>query len=206
MDDFFDEEGFEKAATAVCPACRENMPPGAVLCTKCGYHTVQGVRVAGHKTPGVDISMGDIALEKAKQDMASADKLQKDLIAGAGSPTWVLALVLTLLTGFATIGVIAMNMRQRAAASDTVNTFNAVATFLLFAAICCFVVAAAAYVLVIIKAFKKEPKQGWLCTFVPLYILYFGFSNWKLAGKATLVALVIGGIGGGCLAGYFNQI
>ncbi|MEM9828399.1 MAG: hypothetical protein AAF958_17550 [Planctomycetota bacterium] len=191
LGDIFDEEGFSNSVAAVCPSCRKEMPAGAVLCMSCGYHMVQGIHVAGHKTPGVDISMGDMALEKAKQDMFKADEMQRKMIAGSGAPVWLLALVLTLLVGFAAIGVIALNQAQRAEQNDTVSTFNATATFMAFAAICCGVVGNIAFLIIVYRAFRQDVAQGFLTLLVPLYVIYFVFKNWSLVGKVFVTQILV---------------
>lgn len=176
LDDLFDEEGFGKKVSKVCPACRQDMKPGSVLCTKCGYHTEQGVRLAGHLTPGVDISSGTIALQKAAADMAKEKKLQKDLDEGAGMPTWALGLILTILSGLATIGVVAINLSQAAEESGTSNNFNAAQTFFLFGGVCCAVVGVSAHLRLVWRAFKEETTLGLMVAFVPLYIAYFAWT------------------------------
>ena len=52
LDDLFDEEGFSENVAAVCPACRQEMDAGAVLCTKCGYNIESGEKLEGHMTRG----------------------------------------------------------------------------------------------------------------------------------------------------------
>ena len=61
----------------ICPACRAEMAGNAVLCTKCGYHKEAGATLEAHKTAGVDIDHGTLALDKAAVDMERAADLQK---------------------------------------------------------------------------------------------------------------------------------
>lgn len=199
MDDLFDEEGFGKEASAVCPACRQNIKTGSVLCTKCGYHLQQGVRLAAHQTPGVDISSGTLALNKAANDMAREKKMQKDLIDGAGMPTWMLGLILTILSGLATIGVLAINYSQAAEESGTTNSFNAAKTFFLFSGVCCAVVAASAWLRLVVRAFKEDKTLGLMTACVPFYICYFAWTyrtqdkNFKMLITLIVLCVLTGG-------------
>lgn len=202
----FDEEGFDQQAAAVCPSCRQSLKPGAVLCLNCGYHLAEGTRVAGHQVAGVDIPTGQLALDKARDDMAREVKLQKDMESGAGLPPWMLALILTILVGAATIGVVTINMSHRAAEQGTANTFNPVATLLLFAGICCWLVAIAAQIKVLIAAFRDDVTTGIMVMFIPFYVLYYGFTNWDKIGKAVVTAVVMGGIAGGLFAAAATMV
>ena len=203
LDDLFDEEGFGKQARPVCPACRKDMTPGAVLCTHCGYHTTEGVRVQAHRTPGVDIDSGTMALEKAKSDMVREKELQHKMEKGAGMPTWMLALILVLLVGTAIIGVVAINMGRRAELEGG-NSFNAGRTICLFGYVVCYLVSLIASIIVVVKAFQKDVVTGLLCMFVPFYILYFVATNWQETGKPFLASMTASLIGiGFVVAGIF---
>ncbi|EMI19176.1 hypothetical protein, membrane, partial [Rhodopirellula maiorica SM1] len=80
LDDLFDEEGFSQQVAAICPACRAEMKADAILCTKCGYNKQTGSQHAGHQTPGLDVSHGTLALEKAAAEMARAKDTQDRLM------------------------------------------------------------------------------------------------------------------------------
>ena len=205
LDDLFDEEGFQNNVSAVCPACRETMKPGAVLCTKCGYHTQQGVRIASHKTAGVDISHADLALQKASADMAKEKRLQKELEEGGSMPTWMLGLILTILTGLILIGVLAINFSRAAEESGEVNTFNAAEMFCLFGGVCCAVVAAGAYAQLIYRSFKVDKNTGLLTLCVPLYIAVFAWQYRQQDKnlKTFLTAVIIGSLAGAFFYGAY---
>ena len=66
-----------------------------------------------HKTAGVDIDHGTLALDKAAVDMKRATDLQKNMIKGAGLPWWGLALVLFMLGSGLLIAVLAVNASRR---------------------------------------------------------------------------------------------
>lgn len=202
MDDLFNEEGFSEQVAAVCPACRAEMPAGAVLCTKCGYHTQTGERYESHKTAGVDIDQGTIALQKAESDMAEAKKMQKDMIAGAGMPWWMLALVLFMIGSGLTIAVLAVNASRRV---DTNFNFNPLALFFFLAALGCQMVSMGAQLLVVVHAFKQDVVKGVLCMFVPFYILYHVIKNWDETWRFFVAAMIMGFIAGGFYGAMIAQ-
>lgn len=206
LSDLFDEEGFSESAQAVCPACRLEMKPGSVLCTSCGYHVEQGVRYEAHKTAGVDIDMGTVALNRAEADMAKAARLQSDLVKGGGMPTWALALILTVLVGLALIGVIAINVARRAEQEGTANTFNALATFLGFTGICFNLVALLMQIRIFVHAYKNDLVKLLLTLFVPFYLFYYVFTNWRATGKSLVIMIVTSVIAGGCYAAAASRM
>lgn len=156
MADLFDEEGFGTQVAAACPACGSEMPAGAVLCTKCGYHTQAGEKLEGHRLAGVDIELGEVALMKAEEDMARDKQLQRDMESRAGLPWWGLALVLFVLSSAAGIAVVAINAANQTVESD----FNAMKTFLVMSGIGCGVVAAGAVAKMLYHAIKKDATKG----------------------------------------------
>ncbi|MEM6472437.1 MAG: hypothetical protein AAF802_22940 [Planctomycetota bacterium] len=189
MDDLFDEEGFGRNIAAVCPACGEQMAAEAVLCTKCGYNKTTGEKVQGHLTPGVDIDMGTLALQKAETDMHAADKLQRDMTSGAGMPWWMLALIVFILGSATVLAVMAVMSYNRTTGDDT---FNALRTFLLLSGTACTLVSVGACVRLIVQGFKESQKEGFLCLTI-LYLLVFTFKKPKGRIGALLVMLILGG-------------
>lgn len=202
MHDLFDEEGFSEQVAAVCPACRAEMGAGAVLCTKCGYNIQTGERLVSHKTAGVDIDHGTLALQKAKQDMASADQMQKDMFNKAGMPWWALALVLFMMGSGLIIAVLVVNASRRV---DENFTLNPLALFFTLAGTGFYLVGVGASLLIIVHAFKQDTIKGVLCLFVPFYMLYHVIKNWSETWKYFLVSVVMGGIGGGLFAAAAAQ-
>ncbi|WP_442506216.1 hypothetical protein SH528x_005048 [Novipirellula sp. SH528] len=201
MGDLFDEEGFSQQVAAICPACRAEMKADAVLCTKCGYNKQTGSQLAGHKTPGLDVSHGTLALQKAASDMARAQETQDRLMGNNGMPTWMLALVLFLIVSSTAIAVIAINVSRQL---DGGGTFNPIATFLVLGFGACIVISQGAQLMVIVKAFKKDIKTGFLTLFVPFYILYFVAQNWRDTGRLFIIAVLMGMVAGGFLAGAIS--
>ena len=153
LNDIFDEEGFGHQVAAACPACGSEMAANAVLCTKCGYNVQLGTKLDGHKTAGLDIDHGELALQRAQASMAFEDKLQKEMESKAGLPWWGLALVLFVLVSGASIAVIKINAMNQATGD---GDFNAMATFLMLAGVACGAVTSGGIAKIIIHSVKKD--------------------------------------------------
>lgn len=193
MSDLFDEEGFSSTVEALCPVCRAEMTASAVLCTKCGYHKETGTQFEAHKTAGVDIDHGTLALDKAAEDMEKAKAMQKTLIAGGGMPWWALALVLFVLGSGLTIAVLAVNASRRV--DETIN-FDPMQTFLALAAAAFSMVSAGAFLMIVVHAFKQTAVQGLLTLFIPFYVLYYVAKNWSETWRFLAAYIILGTIGG----------
>ena len=201
MSDLFDEEGFSSTVEAVCPSCRAEMAANAVLCTKCGFNKELGTQLESHKTAGVDIDHGTLALDKAADDMEKAKEMQAKLIKGGGMPWWALALVLFMIGSGLTIAVLAVNASRRV---DESFDFNPLALFFLLSG-CAFIsVALGAYVMIVAHAFKKSMGEGFL-TILPPYAIYHVAKNWSGTWRFFITAIVLGGIGGGLLGAAASQ-
>jgi hypothetical protein len=175
LGDLFDEEGFSKQVAAVCPACRNEMAAGAVLCTKCGFHREHGTKMTGHQTAGVDIDHGTLALMKAESDMAKASEMQAKLVRGAGLPWWGLALVLFTIGSAALMGVLAVNQAKRVDGDGSIN-FQELFFQLVGGAFT--VVAVGALCALAFKIYKQRNATG--------------------AWRPLFVAIVCGGVAAGC--------
>jgi hypothetical protein len=197
LDDLFSEEGFDRHVAQVCPVCRVEMQAGAVLCTKCGYNKQTGERLESHKTAGVDISHGEVFLQKAGKDMDVETAMQAKM-ANAGMPWWVLALILFFIVSAVSIAVVAINVARRV---DGEGSFNAMATFLVLGFGAVQTVALGAYLVILVKAFKQSIKEGLLTMFVPLYILYFVFKNFKDTWRPFAAYILLSCIAGGLIFG-----
>ncbi len=202
MDDLFDEEGFSSTVEALCPVCRAEMKASAVLCTKCGYHKETGTQFQAHKTVGVDIDHGTIALQKAAQDMIKAKEMQDKLIAGGGMPWWALALVLFMLASALTIAVLVVNSSRRV---DNSAPANPVALFLVLAGFAFYAVAQGAFIMIVVHAFKQSIGKGLMTLLIPFYAIYHCAKNWKETWKYLAAAIALGAIGGGLFAAATAQ-
>ena len=202
LDDLFNEEGFDATIESVCPACREPMAAAAVLCTKCGYHRESGVKFESHKTAGVDIDHGTLALQKAETDMFEAAEMQRKLASGPGLPWWGLALVLFVLGSGLVIATLAVNASRRV---DATAPANPMALFLTLTAVAFGLVSAGAYVMVLVDGFKKGAKEGFKSLLIlPLIPIYPLIKRPRDVWKYVFVFLLTAGIAGGFGAAAAN--
>lgn len=188
LDRLFEEEGFKMRTGQFCPACAEPLQPGAVLCTKCGFHLQAGTRLQGHQTSLEDHDGAEATLRRAASDMKRAKELDEKLQA-AGMPPWMMALILFMLVSVAGVGVAAVNVANRAEGSEV--SFNAVATLLVLAGVALAAVASGASCVVIYKSFKEDTNQGLMVMFIPFYVFYYAFSRFGKVGKPFLVSIVM---------------
>ncbi len=194
IGDLLAEEGMDQIVEAVCPACRAEMKADAVLCVKCGYHKESGMQFDSHKTAGVDIDHGTLALQKAADDMVQAKQMQEKMLKGAGMPWWALALVLFLIGSGLTIAVLYVNASRRV---DESFDFNPMGLFLFLAGIAFGMVALGAYWMIFLHAIKSTGKKG-LLALIPPYAIYYACVNFRETWR-FLAAIVAMGITCGVL-------
>ncbi|MCC9642627.1 hypothetical protein LOC71_10100 [Rhodopirellula sp. JC740] len=195
LDDLFSEEGFDRQISAVCPACKSEMAPNAVLCTKCGFNKETGTILEGHKVAGVDIDMGTLALMKAESDMVRDEALQQKMHKGAGMPPWMLALVLFILGSAVAIAVLAVNASRRTEQLQ----FKPLQMFCNLGGTAFALVAIGTVLTLIGRAFKVSRNEGLLSLtliYVPVFVIRHFRANWK----AGLTAIICGGCAGGFFA------
>lgn len=202
MDDLFNEAGFGVRAGKACPNCFEAIAADAVFCTKCGFNLETGSTARAHVSDFEDAQSGDALLRKAAKDLEFAKKMQDKMNAGAGMPWWMLALILFMLASVTGVGVIAVNLAKR---EDATTEFNALQTLMLLGGIGILVVGCGAFAAVLYRACMESVKEGLMSLFIPLYILYYGFSRFEVAGKATILGIVASGIGAGLLVAATMQ-
>ncbi len=198
MDDLFSEAGFEMKTGKTCPSCFESMPKEAMLCVHCGFHFESGAKVAGHQTELDDEMSGAAALKKAARDLQSAKTMQEKMTSGSGMPWWLLGLIFFIMVSVTGVAVVGVNNSRRE--DDVKLAFNWQATLLALIGGAFTAVGTGAYFTVLFKAFKENVKQG-LLSVIPLYLLYFGFSRFREAGKPMLLAIALLAAGIGMLVG-----
>ncbi|MCC9601787.1 hypothetical protein LOC67_14600 [Stieleria sp. JC731] len=196
LSDLFDEEGFSSNIAAVCPNCSSEMAAEAVLCTKCGFNKATGQLVRGHRTEGLDVSPGAMALERAAEDMRRADKMQREMTEKAGMPWWMLGLILFILCSATTLAVMALMSANQI---DGNGAFNAMRAFLQLSGTACALVSFGAFGKLVMEGFRENRNTGLLCLTV-VYLFVFVFQKPKGRIGAFLVMLILGGIAGGLLA------
>ncbi len=202
MDDLFNEAGFEVRTGKTCPSCFEAIAADAVFCTKCGFNLETGSKVTAHVSDYEDAQSGDALLKKAAKDLEFAQKMQDKMNAGSGMPWWMLALILFMLASVTGVGVIAVNIAKR---EDATSEFSALRTLMLLGGIGISVVACGAFASVLYRACMESVKEGLMSLFIPLYILYYGFTRFEVAGKATILGIVASAVGGGLLVAATMQ-
>ncbi len=158
VNELFDEEGMTDEVAGVCPACRAQMKAGAILCTKCGYNKETGERLQGHKTAGVDIDFGELALMKAETDLADDKRMQEEMLSKAGLPWWGLALVLFVMGTAVSIAVITINAANREEGKEV--DFDPIATFYLLTGIGFATIGGGALLKLIVHAIKKNATKA----------------------------------------------
>jgi len=193
LSDLFDEAGLSNRVEAVCPSCRAEMPATAVLCTKCGYHKESGAKFEAHKTAGVDIDHGTLALQKASADLVKDREMQQKMLSGGGMPGWMLALVLVIGGGAITLVVLSLKGTGEEGESSmpplTVSIMLLAGATLLIAAIGCHIRIAA-------HAFRQSLPQGFLALLVPLFSFYHAFRNFPDVGKVAIGFVIFAAAGG----------
>lgn len=198
LDDLFSEAGFEMKSGKTCPSCFESMPKEAMLCVRCGFHFESGAKVAGHQTELDDEMSGAAALKKAARDLQSAKTMQEKMTSGSGMPWWLLGLIFFIMVSVTGVAVVGVNNSRRE--EDVKLAFNWQATLLALIGGAFTTVGTGAYFTVLFKAFKENVKQG-LLSVIPLYLLYFGFSRFREAGKPMMLAIALLAAGIGMLVG-----
>ena len=183
MDDMFDEEGFGTQVAAACPSCGAEMAANAVLCTKCGFHKETGQKMQAHRTAGVDIDFGELALMKAERDLQQDVKIQKEMLSKAGLPWWGLGLVLFMLGSSVVIAVLAVNASRREEGKEM--DFNPMATFLMLCGVAFSLVAAGGVGKLIVHAVKKDATKGQIITLVIGTLVLIGIAVGFFIGAAN---------------------
>ena len=157
LSDLFDEEGFGTQVASACPSCASELAAGTVLCTKCGFHLQEGMKIEGHRTAGLDIDYGEVASMRAEDSLARDVKLQKEMQSRAGLPWWGLALVLFVVGSGLALAVVAVNDANRV---DGAGSFDALKTFYVMCAVACGVVAGGALVKLIFHSVKQNATKA----------------------------------------------
>ncbi|MFN7737555.1 MAG: hypothetical protein ACK52S_07060 [Pirellula sp.] len=191
LSSLFDQAGLTKREGVFCPSCDKSLPPGTAICVSCGFHLEQGAKVEGFQ---VDVKeFGDKRLIEAAEMMKREAETDKRLL-GAGMPWWMmLALVIGILF---MMGAIAMKMDYGTSGNYSSvamiakfqrATYYAVFAFSLGGAAA--LVALFSYLGIAFGAFKETLKEGLLCLFAPLYIVYYMFSRMQ-ARKLTNIVII----------------
>jgi len=191
LSSLFDQAGLTRREGIFCPSCDKSLPPGTAICVSCGFHLEQGTKVEGFQ---VDVKeFGNKRLVEAAEMMKREAETDKRLLS-SGMPWWMmLALVIGILF---MMGGIAMKMDY-----GTTGKYSSIALIAKFQratyyAVFAFsfggaaaLIALFSYLGIAFGAFKETLKEGLLCLFAPLYIVYYMFSRMQ-ARKLTNIVII----------------
>lgn len=193
MAGLLDAAGLVQKSGTFCPHCDQPSKPGAVICTHCGFNFAEGTKVEGHKS-SEKRQFGNKNLNEAAAMMVREESVQKRLLA-TGSPWWTMFGLFSGLVIFLVAILIKMDAKQ----TGKVSNINWMAKIQnadwgpVLAGACgtgMLLLAIFAYLALIFTAFFESKKQGFLCLFAPLYIVYYMFSrikSQKLFGTVVII-------------------
>lgn len=203
LDSLFEDAGLTERKGPVCPQCSEDIKPGTVLCTKCGFNLESGETLTGFdaKTDGPEFQNEYLqeAADNMRRDLVMEDRRDK-----AAMPWWV---IMSFLIGAMTLcaaGVVIVDGQFGTPAAENtfigkVQRWPVFTTLGLTAGITGIAITVFAHMSICFYAFTKSVGQGVACFFLPLlYSVIYGIMNWtnnKAPVKAIMMALVFIGLG-----------
>jgi hypothetical protein len=206
MAGLLDEAGLVQKTGMFCPNCDQPSRPGAVLCTNCGFNFSEGTKVEGHKTLEAK-QYGNKNLRAAAEMMVREESTQKRMLS-SGTPWWMMFAMLTGLVLFVGGALIKMDAVQTGEQSNIqwmarIQRANWLPVMAGSSGTGMLLVAIFAYIALIFTGFFESRKQGLLCLFVPLYLVYYMFSRMKSHKLFSTVAIIwVTSILAGVLLGY----
>jgi hypothetical protein len=194
LADLFEEEGIQRRAGALCPACFKELRAGAKLCTECGYNLETGERVTGvTQTRARESEFGVAELDHAVESMRSEASIQRTM-KSVGFPWWMLIFIIVFVIGSGAIGVLSVDRifkvkpkegdPTEAAVEDTDSIqgrFNQIPVgqmWGLLLMISFVPINLISHGILCRTAFKESRKQGLLATFIPGYNYFYGLTRW----------------------------
>ncbi len=206
MAGLLDTAGLVQKTGTFCPHCDQPSKPGAVICTHCGFNFVEGTKVEGHKSTQKK-KFGNKNLNEAAESMIHEESTNKRLLA-TGMPWWMMFATLAGLLMFLGGALVKMDATQTGEISKIewmarIQSANWLPVMAGASGSGLALIAVFAYIALIFTAFFESSKQGVLCLFAPLYIVYYMFSrikSHKLFG--TVVIIWITSILAGLLLAY----
>ena len=206
MAGLLDAAGLVQKSGIFCPQCDQPSRPGAVLCTHCGFNFSEGTKVEGHKMLEKK-QFGNKNLNAAADMMAREESTQQRMLA-SGSPWWMIFAVLAGLVTFVGGALIKMDASQTGEISKIafmakIQRANWLPVMAGASGLGFLLIAVFSYVAMVFIAFFESRKQGLLCLFVPLYLVYYMFSRIKSQKLFSTVAIMwVTSILAGFLLGY----
>jgi hypothetical protein len=185
--DLLDEAGVrEKRTGPVCPECRADMDPAAVICVNCGFHLGIGRRL---ETMGEYDGDEDSHLSESEKLVAKAEReIQKTPISaegenfGDGPDSFIIAIAaivgFVLLVGLS-VGTIVFLEYSVGEAMDPVYV----------SAVVCSLMASAGWLWLTIVAFMEKSWMGVASFICALYSLFYGFQRFGALWTPTMMLL-----------------
>jgi len=176
----FEEAGLSQRKGEFCPNCDEPKHPVAVICVKCGLSFIEGTKIEGHQVV-VSKKFGNKNLDHAEEMMAREVGTQNRMLQ-TGAPWWMMFAFLAGLV----ILIAGVAVKMDAGQTGTISTVPLMAKIqkaqwihvlsgsLGMGSI---LIAIFAYLAILFNSFYESAKQGLLCLFVPLYIVFYMFSR-----------------------------
>ncbi|RMF39255.1 MAG: zinc-ribbon domain-containing protein [Planctomycetota bacterium] len=214
LDALFEEVGLVQKTGPTCPDCGNEVKPGAILCTNCGYNLQTGEKLSTQlrhrkkkKDEEPEEKFDNLYLQEAaenmKRDMEMDARRER-----AAMPWWVLMSFLIGALTLAIGGVIIVDGKFGEPAPEStfigkVQRWPVSTTLGLTALITGMAISLFAQMDLTAFGFRRSVKEGLLCMFLPLiYSLYYGLKHWhqnKAPIKAFAMALIFAGIGIGLI-------
>ena len=206
MAGLLDAAGLVQKSGMFCPNCDQPSRLGAVLCTNCGFSFSEGTKVEGHKSLEKK-QFGNKNLNQAAEMMKREESTQKRMMT-TGSPWWMMFAILAGLVTFVGGALIKMDASQTGEVSKIafmakIQRANWLPVIAGSSGLGFLLIAVFAYIALIFIAFFESRKQGLLCLFVPLYLVYYMFSRfWSQKLFSTVAIMWVTSILAGLLLGY----
>ncbi len=192
MAGLLDAAGLVQKKGTFCPHCDQPSRPGTVLCTYCGFNFSEGTRVEGHKAVEKK-EFGNKSLNEAAAMMVREASTQTRML-NAGTPWWMMFSILTGLLLFVGGALVKMDASTSGEISKIelfarIQRANWLPVMAGSSGTGMLLVAVFAYIALIFTGFFESRKQGLLCLFIPLYIVYYMFSRIKSQKLFSTVAI-----------------
>jgi len=206
MTGLLDAAGLVQKTGTFCPHCDQPSKPGTVICTYCGFSFSEGTKVEGHKVVEKK-QFGNKNLNEAAAMMVREASTQNRMLA-TGAPWWLILASLSGLLLFVGGALIKKDAGQTGEISNIpflakIQRADWLPVMAGSSGAGCLLVAVFAYLALIGTGFTESRKQGLLCLFAPLYILYYMFSRIKSQRLFSTVAILwVTAILAGLLLGY----
>ncbi len=193
MAGLLDAAGLVQKAGSFCPHCDQPSRPGTVLCTHCGFNFSEGTKVEGHKAIEKR-EFGNKNLNEAAAMMVREESTQTRML-NSGTPWWMMFSILTGLLLFVGGALVKMDASTSGEISKIgvlarIQRANWLPVMAASSGTGMLLVAVFAYIALIFTGFFESRKQGLLCLFVPLYIVYYMFSRIKSQKLFSTVAII----------------